>query len=69
MRNLGLVALGGAIGSVLRGGQWLAALGYAGGSVVVGVSACLIGYVAGMIEIVDREERIRAFLPAAARAS
>ena len=34
--------------ALLRDGQWLAALGYAGGSVVVGVSAAVIGYAAGM---------------------
>lgn len=34
--------------ALLRDGQWLAAVGYAGGSVVVGVSGAVIGYAAGM---------------------
>ena len=34
--------------ALLRDGQWLAAVGYAGGSVIVGVSGAVIGYAAGM---------------------
>ena len=34
--------------ALLRDGQWLSAVGYAGGSVVVGVMAALVGYAFGM---------------------
>lgn len=34
--------------ALLRDGQWIAATGYAGGSVIVGVSCTLAGYALGM---------------------
>ena len=34
--------------ALLRDGQWMAAAGYAGGSVIVGVSSTLAGYALGM---------------------
>jgi len=34
--------------ALLRDGQWLSAVGYAGGSLLIGVSATLAGYALGM---------------------